>query len=342
MKRRSVLFSMLLIGVVFCIFALPGYGQAAGDLPRTVSIATHPKGSLMNLIGGGFAKIITGHLSTQASDRPFTGYTTWLPLLNAGEVDMGIVTSPESYVAYMGEGPYKKALKNIRVLSSGSGVALSYIVRADSGIKKMSELKGKRVSIDKASFVTNTENKTVLRAAGLDPEKDITPVMVAGVAELVYSVMDGRTDAGWAAVGSGQTKEVAGRVGGVYWLSVCGSKDDAGAKLIKEKVAGARIVQIKAGKIRDVENDALVMETPIYLASSKEFSEDAAYAITKAIWENQKELAQIHPIFKAWKHERMAVEDVTIPYHPGAIKFYKEVGAWTPAMDEVQAKLLAK
>jgi TRAP transporter TAXI family solute receptor len=274
MIRRSSTLFVLLIGCMFCLWSVTVYAQDKG-LPKTASIATHPKGSLLNFIGGGFAKVITSYTPIKASDRPFTGYMAWVPLMNNGELDMGIVTSPESYTAYMGEGPYKQPLKNLRVISVGASVLLSYVVRADSGIKTMAELKGKRVAMDRASYVTKTENEVSVQAAGLDLKKDITAVPVAGVAELMYCIMDGRADAGWASVGSSQVKEVAGRVGGVRWLSLAGGPDDAAAKLIKEKVAGSRIVQIKAGQDPDVKNDAWIMDTPIYLATHKNFSDEA-------------------------------------------------------------------
>lgn len=334
---------MLLAGLIFFLLLLPLHVQAQDkDLPKTVSIATHPKGSLLNFIGGGFAKVITSYTPMKASDRPFTGYMAWVPLMNNGEIDMGIVTSPESYTAYMGQGPYKQQLKNLRAMSVGASVLLSYVVRGDSGIKTMAELKGKRVAIDRASYVTKVENETCVQAAGLDLKKDITAVPVAGVAELMYAIMDGRADAGWASVGSSQVKEVAGRVGGVRWLSLAGGPDDAAAKLLKEKVAGSRIVQIKAGQDPDVKNDAWILDTPIYLATHKNFSEDAVYQILKATFRNQKELVSIHPVFKEWTAKGSVSPDVAIPFHPGAIRYYKEVGLWSDAMDQVQKKLLSR
>jgi hypothetical protein len=143
-------------------------------------------------------------------------------------------------------------------------------------------------------------------------------------------------------VGSGQVKEVAGRVGGLRWLSLSGGPDDAAAKLIKGKVAGSRMIFIKAGEDPDVKNDVWVMETPIYLATHKGFSDEAVYQIAKTVWQNQKELAAIHPKFKQWTSEVMVSPEVSIPYHPGAVRFYKEVGAWPDAMEAAQKKLLAR
>jgi TRAP transporter TAXI family solute receptor len=341
MTRRG-LTCIFVIGAIVLFYLTPAKAQDAKGMPKTASIATHPKGSLLNFIGGGFAKVITSYTPIKASDRPFTGYMAWVPLMDNGELDMGIVTSPESYTAYMGEGPYKQPLKNLRVISVGASVLLSYVVRADSGIKTMAELKGKRVAMDRASYVTKTENEVSVQAAGLDLKKDITAVPVAGVAELMYSVMDGRADAGWASVGSSQVKEVAGRVGGVRWLSLAGGPDDAAAKLIKEKVAGSRIVQIKAGQDPDVKNDAWIMDTPIYLATHKNFSDEAVYQALKVALQNQQELVSVHPVFKGWTAKGSVSPDAAIPYHPGAIRYYKEVGLWSDAMEAVQKKLLSR
>lgn len=338
---RKIL-SIFVIGWAFCFFALAAHGQDAKGLPKTLSIATHPKGSLMNFIGGGFAKVVTSHTPIKASDRPFTGYMAWVPLMNAGELDMGILNSPESVAAYMGEGPYKQPLKNIRLVSSGASILLSYVVRADSNIKTMADLKGRRVAIDRASYTTKQQNEMVIAAAGLDLKKDITAVPVAGVAELMSGIMDGRADAGWGSVGSSQVKEVAGRVGGLRWLSVCSSPDDTAAKFIKEKKTGSRIVYIKAGQDPDVKNDAWVIGIVIYLATNKNLSDQAVYEVAKAAWQNQKELEAIHPIFKEWTPNNVVSPDVAIPYHSGAIRFYKEVGAWSDAMDQLQKQLLAR
>ena len=341
MIRRRVT-CICVIGAILLFCLTPAKAQEAKGTPKTISIATHPKGSLLNFIGGGFAKVITSHTPMKASDRPFTGYMAWVPLMDNGELDMGIVTSPESDTAYMGQGPYKQPLKNLRVVSVGASVLLSYVVRADSGIKTMAELKGKRVAIDRASYVTKVENETCVQAAGLDLKKDITAVPVAGVAELMYSIMDGRADAGWASVGSSQVKEVSGRVGGVRWLSIAGGPDDAAARLIKEKVAGSRIVQIKAGQDPDVKNDAWILDTPIYLATHKNFSDEAVYQTLKVALQNQQELVSVHPVFKGWTAKGSVSPDAAIPYHPGAIRYYKEVGLWSDAMEAAQKKHLAR
>ncbi|MGI5883112.1 MAG: TAXI family TRAP transporter solute-binding subunit, partial [Dethiobacteria bacterium] len=64
-------------------------------------------------------------------------------------------------------------------------------------------------------------------------------------------------------------------------------------------------------------------------------------AIVEAIWENNEELSGIHPRLKEWTIDRFVSEQATLPYHPGAIKFYKDKGVWTEEMDALQESLLS-
>lgn len=52
------------------------------------------------------------------------------------------------------------------------------------------------------------------------------------------------------------------------------------------------------------------------------------------------ELGEANPVLRAWRRERMVSQKATIPYHPGAIRFFKESGAWSKEMEDLQAKLL--
>jgi TRAP-type uncharacterized transport system substrate-binding protein len=72
-----------------------------------------------------------------------------------------------------------------------------------------------------------------------------------------------------------------------------------------------------------------------------DLSDESAYIFTKILWENDKELGPKHPRLKDWVKDHFANTRASAPYHPGAIKFYKEVGAWTPELEKHNNDLLA-
>ena len=99
---------------------------------------------------------------------------------------------------------------------------------------------------------------------------------------------------------------------------------------------------IKAGSATGVPKDTVVLTNDIYLVAAKGFSDEAAYNTVKALWEFNQELGAAYPALKAWQRERMVSKNAFIPYHPGAIKFFKEKQAWPKELEALQSKLLAQ
>ena len=90
-----------------------------------------------------------------------------------------------------------------------------------------------------------------------------------------------------------------------------------------------------------VVEDACVGAFDIYLSTGASEPDQVVAFTLKAIWENVEKLGPQHPILTEWTRARAVDADVTIPYHPAAVQFYKERGVWPAKMDEVQRKLLA-
>ena len=344
MKKNTIRVSCLLAIATLAFFLLtaPMAESQTPGLPKSVGIATHPKGSLSNMVGSAIAKVFSATLHIGATDRPYTGYIAWLPLVHRGELDLGICTPFDPYYAYRGLPPFREKLSNLRIISSGAKLNTGWVVIEKSGIRTLSDLKGKKVCIDKASLSTKENQEGTLKGGGLDLKKDIKTIQTAGVAEPVRAVIEGRADATWAAIGMAVVKELIAKAGPIYWVPVVKSADDPGAAQTLAAGPGADFEFVKAGSKPDVNNDTWVWAAPMYLMSHKGLSDEAAYQFANTLWEKQADLIAVHPIFKGWTQKGSVSKRAVTPYHPGAIRFYKEKGVWSAEMNEIQQKLLSE
>jgi len=327
------------IGVASC-----GYAWAQ-DVPKVMNLSTHGVGSLLNAMGIGLAKVIGAHLNTQVKVMPTSGPTEWLPQMATGEVHMGVLNNYDAMHGRRADGGYEKALRGkgapIMLLTSGTRNWLGLITSADSGIKSCADLKGKRVvSRWSGSAGVTAQGSAIMANCGLGAS-DYKQVVVAGGPDKgVQAVIDGSADAAAsAAVGMGIVAELDARKGARF-VSLEPSPG-AWAKFQQFFPAASKKLDPAKGRV-GVREPIYVAEYPFYLVASESLSQEAAYRIVKVLWEQNAELFPIHARLRAWVKENYVDEGATVPYHPGAVKFYKEVGAWPAKMDQVQAKLLAQ
>ena len=336
-RKREMRKWMQGIGAALFISALAP-SSAPAQVPRSASVATHAVGSLYNAIGTGIATVVSRHTPITVRVQPFAGPPAWLPSMDQGETDMGVLTSADAVTSYKGIIHYKRPFKNTRILLVGGAIQLAFYVRKDSPIQTTADLKGKRVPTDFPGIpIVMLSSTAALASAGLT-YKDIVKVTVSDLQAGNQAFMEGRTDAGWHSLRSPAVEEANARVGGVKWISVNDSPE--GAEKMAAVYPGSYPATFKAGSATGLVNDAAMLTNDIYLVGTKELSEDAAYTIVKALWDNMKELWAAYPALSSWQQGRMVSKNAFIPYHPGVIKFYKEKGVWNQQMEELQARLL--
>jgi len=313
---------------------------ALGAVPRSATLATHAVGSLYNAMGTGIATVITRHTPMTVRVQPFAGPPAWLPSMDKGETDMGMLTSADAITSYKGIILYKRTYKNTRILAAGGTLQLSFYVPKDSPLETVADLKGKRVPTDYPGIPIARLSSTAALASGGLTYNDIVKVPVSDLAAAAQAFLEGRIDAGWYTAGSPAIEEANARMGGVKWLSVISTPE--GAKRMADIYPGSYPSVLKAGAATGVAKDTAFLTNDIYLVATKEMGDEVAYQVVKVLWEYNEELAASMPVLKDWRRERMVTRNATIPYHPGAIKFLKEKGAWTKEMDTLQAKLLGE
>jgi len=318
---------------------LPSNALGQSNLPKSVRVATHPQGAAYYVLGSAFAKVLSDALPLSASVRPFSGFQAWFPELDRNNVEMGVATGYDLGLAWKGKDPYQK-IPNVRTLSVGTDLILGLAVKDDSPIKTLADLKGKRVTINTVLVGARDGTMAQLKAAGVDPERDIVAVPVTNVVQPPQLLMEGRVDAAWAAPAMPQMKQAEARLGGVRFLPAAINQEQRSE--IEDKFTGYRVMKVPGGRMTGVKVDTLLMASPINMVTNTKVSEEAAYQILKAVWNNYDKYKGAHPWARLWTHQKMKanlVNSVT-PFHAGAVRFYKEIGIWSDAAEKHQQKLL--
>jgi TRAP transporter TAXI family solute receptor len=337
--RRFVLASCFI-----ALFFVPGAARGQ-PVPRSATIGTNTPGTLFYSLASGVAKVASGASPVQVSVQPYTGTSTFLPLMNTGELDFGMVNGVDMGMAYAGpklqvggRNPFPHS-PNTRLVMRGSPLRTSAVVKKDSPIKSVLDMKGKRVTGEYPAHLAVWYNVFgILASAGLT-WNDVKVVPVPAVNEGIDALVQGRADVSTHALGSAKMKEADAAVG-VRYISIDCSPE--GEKRVRVAVPGHYPTRLKAGASTGVIEETCFQTYDIYFATHKDASDALVTAVLKALWDNVGQLKPLHPGFAEWTHERAASADVTIPYHPAAVKFYKEKGVWKPEMDQAQQKILAK
>ena len=134
------------------------------------------------------------------------------------------------------------------------------------------------------------------------------------------------------------THEIPDAAVGIRFLSLdCSAQAEA---RMKKAVPGYYLSRLKAGFSTGILNDICAYTYDIYLVGHKALPDAVVRSALQAIWVNADKLPQFHPGFSEWTKERAVDAEVTLPYHPAAVRFYKDNNAWPATMDAIQQKLL--
>jgi uncharacterized protein len=331
--------------IVALLLLLAGTAAQAQQLPRSVGLGSNPAGSIYYSLASGLANVVSSGSPFQMTVQPYTGSSTYLPLIENGELDFGIVNAVDMALAYQGPDKLKIGGRNpyphtpsSRLIMRGSPLRSSLIVRKDSPIKTIRDVKGKRVTGEYPAQLAVWYNVFGSLSNGGLTWNDVKVVPVPAVNEGVDALVQGRADVTTHAIGSAKVKEADAAVGIRYIPLDCSPQGD---DRIKKAVPGYYLSTVKAGSSTGIVEDTCAYTYDIYLIGHKALPDAVVQAALKAIWDNIAKLPPLHPGFVEWTRERAASPDVTIPYHPAAVQFYKEKRVWSAKMDEAQRKLLA-
>lgn len=316
--------------VIFCWLALVTLAGAAPDSYAQENIITIGTGSVTGVYypaGGAICRLINRGRKEHGI-RCFaesTGGSIYnIRALRDGEVSFGIVQSDWQYNAYNGEGMFSDgpAFRDLRSVFSLHSEMFTVAVGKDSGIKKFADLKGKRVNIGDAGSGMREIMQMLMES------KHWTKHSFAQASELKPSdasreLCEGKLDAMVFAAGhpNGLIQEITTNCGAKL-ISVDGAEID---KLLAANPFYARTA-IPGGMYQGNPQNTTTFGVKATLLTTADADEQTVYQLVKSVFDNFESFKTLHFVFATLDKERMASSGLVAPLHPGALRYFKEVG----------------
>ncbi len=313
------------IGSMAVLFFALMAGMAPAQQKINISIGTGGTGGVYYPMGGGMANVLSKYVpGMQATAEVTGGSVANLQLLGTGKSDVGLVMVDAALTALQGEDKFKSGKIPIRTLMVLYPNRMHMVSIESTGIKKMADLKGKRVSTGSAGSATEVMAFRVIEAAGLDKDKDLKRERL-GVAESVNALKDGKIDA-FFWVGGIPTAAVTdlGATPGVKIQMI----DHAEVVDAMNRKYGPLYVQdaIPAKSYPGQDTPNKVATVWNILVAHERMSDQVAYDIVKTIFDKKAELVTVHREALNFDYNYQTNSHSPIPYHPGAIKYFAEHG----------------
>jgi len=319
MKRKA--FAISALAVSAAVIA----GAALAQQGLNIAIATGGTGGVYYPLGGGMANVLSKHVpGMQASARVTGGSVDNLKLIGSQQSEVALVMVDAALDALKGEDKFKGSPVDVRTLMVLYPNRMHVVSMEGTGVEKMSDLKGKRVSTGSPGSATEVMAFRVIEAAGLDKDKDMRRERL-GVAESVNALKDRKIDA-FFWVGGLPTAAVTdlGATPNVKIKMI--DHADTVEKMNKkyDNLYTTGVIPAKTYPGQDKDNPIAVVQN-ILVANAK-MSDKVAYDIVKTFIDKRDELVAVHAEAESIKLENQSPKNSPIPWHPGAVKYFSEKG----------------
>lgn len=292
---------------------------------QNYSIATGGTGGVYYPLGGGMAAVLSKHVPGMTATAEVTGGSVAnLQLIGSGKPYIALTQADAAIDAVKGQDKFTGKPIPVRTLAVLYPNRMHVVSIEGTGVTKIADLKGKRVSTGSGGSATEVFAFRVIEAAGLDKDKDMRRERL-GVAESANALKDRKIDAFFW-------------VGGLPTAAVTDLAHSPGAKIRMIDIAHLvpamtkkhgniyikDVIQKSVYKGMEADNQAATVTN--LLVVHQNMDDKTAYNIVKAVFDHRDELIRVHKEAENIKLENQKTEASSIPWHPGAIKFFAQKG----------------
>jgi TRAP transporter TAXI family solute receptor len=306
-------------------FAMLSVQAVAAD--QFISIATGGTAGIYFPLGGAMGKLWTDNIPGVQATAEVTGASVEnTRLVVSGEAVVALGTGNVVYEAHQGIGRFEQRGRQ-PVLAIGALYpnAIQIATLAGSGIQGLQDLKGKRVSVGAPGSGTEVMNKDVFEAVGITYDQFKTAARLS-YAETTNAMKDGNLDAGSLSVGLGASALLdLASTRDMHLVCMTPAEVDA----ITAKFPYYAPFTIPGGTYPGVDDDCATIQVANHLFVRADADEDLIYQMTKVLYEHTDKLVQTSKAASTVS-PAYAMASTVVPLHPGAIRYYREIGVAIP------------
>lgn len=341
-KQRLAVIACMSVALLVFTFAAAG-AQTKEGWPKTVSIGVPSVGSSPYIVYAGLGEMMRKHLGVTGTAEAVGGSTSIVALMSRGQLLFGQISTDTLYDAVRGVKNYKGKKVELRQITPGIAFAMYFFVRANAGITKPEDVRGKRfLCYSPTASIMTLMGGLLLESVGMT-KKDVVAMPVISQPDAVRALTDNTAD-GFIHAGSpvSPVSNFAEMANGID-VRLVPITDQQQKFMVKKSNGVLTPSEIAGGQYKGNPNPVrtVAYDCPFVVVSG--IPEGLIYEVTKLIYgkKYRSEFLGLHPAAKAFFDlKRLEAEPPLTPYHAGAIKFYKELGVWTKKMDEYQKAVL--
>ncbi len=321
-----------MISIKLFLSALILVSAAMAAEAQVVGVATLSQGSSFYSVGAGISGVMQQKANITTRVQPMSGPSVYLPILNRGEVEFAIAQALDVTNSYLGVEAFNgRKNSELRLVGLVFVMPTGIAVPNDSPIKSLKDLKGVRMPGQfTAQAVMRLLQNAILATAGLSTA-DMKQFPVADYLKGMASLGEGKVDAAMFCAGCAQTQEVnlaLASHGGLRFLPLLDTPEAVEAMHKISPASSIKVFKPSPSLPGIIEPVPLIISSG-FLMTSTHVPDDVVYKTTKALYENKPMLEASTQYLKTFEPSMMAEANI-VPYHPGAERFYKEVGEWPP------------
>ena len=316
---KKIFVCLILTGTLIA-FAVAGYAQQPKvSLPVSqISIGTAGTAGTYYIVGAGISKMLEKYLGVRSTAEVTSGAIENIRLMESKKVEIALLTPESADLALKGLKPFSQKYDLQAILPLYPNVN-QFLVLKDSPIKSFADLKGKKVSLGSPGSGILGSNQLLFDGLGM-PFSEFKPQYLS-FAENAVAMRNGSIDA--AIVLTAAPSPFIMNIESTHSIRLIPIAD-AELKKVAGKYSYFIPYTIAKGAYKSLEADIPSFAAWKLVAAKREFPQEAVYHIVKTVFEHLDELQKVHPTAKFIKPENIG--KVKIPYHAGAIQYFKEKG----------------